>query len=198
MQDLEQTIQMALDFIRGIWIKKRYVMIFSWLICPIGFFYVLTLPDVYESDAQVYVDTRSVLQPLLRGMVAGSNPEQEIQMMARTLLSRANIEIIARQSDLDITVNGNEEYNKLIVELTDDIDLKGTGRDNIYTISYANESAEMARTVVQETLDLFVEGSLGSSRKDTDTTTRFLDEQIAEYENELAESEQRLADFQRK
>jgi polysaccharide chain length determinant protein (PEP-CTERM system associated) len=198
MQDLEKTIQMALDFIRGIWIKKRYVMICSWLICPIGFFYVLTLPDVYESDAQVYVDTRSVLQPLLRGMVVGSNPDQEVQMMARTLLSRANIEIVARQSDLDITVNGNEEYNKLITKLTEGIDLKGTGRDNIYTISYANESAEIARTVVQETLDLFVEGSLGSSRKDTDTTTRFLNEQIAEYENELAESEQRLANFQRK
>nr|WP_297348022.1 XrtA system polysaccharide chain length determinant [uncultured Glaciecola sp.] len=198
MQDLEKTIQMALDFIRGIWIKKRYVMICSWLICPIGFFYVLTLPDVYESDAQVYVDTRSVLQPLLRGMVVGSNPDQEVQMMARTLLSRANIEIVARQSDLDITVNGNEDYNKLITKLTEDIDLKGTGRDNIYTISYANESAEIARTVVQETLDLFVEGSLGSSKKDTDTTTRFLNEQIAEYENELAESEQRLANFQRK
>lgn len=198
MQDLEETIQMALDFIRGIWIKKRYVMICSWLICPIGFFYVLTLPDVYKSDAQVYVDTRSVLQPLLDGMVVGSNPEQEIEMMTRTLLSRSNIEIIARETDLDITVNGNENYNKLITKLTEEIDLKGTGRDNIYTISYANESPEMARAVVQETLDLFVQGSLGSSRQGTDTTTRFLDEQIAEYENELVESEQRLANFQRK
>lgn len=198
MQDLEQTIQMVLDFIRGIWIKKRYVMICSWLICPIGFFYVMTLPDVYKSDAQVYVDTRSVLQPLLVGMVIGSNPAQEIQMMARTLLSRSNVEAIVRESDLDITVNGDEEYNKLIINLTKNISLKGTGRDNIYTISYANENPEMARTVVQETLDLFVEGSLGSSRKGNDTTTRFLDEQIAEYENELAESEQRLANFQKK
>ncbi|PKI02384.1 XrtA system polysaccharide chain length determinant [Glaciecola sp. 33A] len=198
MQDLEQTIEMVIDFIRGIWIKKRYVMICSWLICPVGFFYIITLPDVYESDAQVYVDTRSVLQPLLVGMVIGSNPAQEIQMMARTLLSRANVEIIARQSDLDITVVGDEDYNKLIIRLTNDISLSGTGRDNIYTISYANESPEMARTVVQETLDLFVEGSLGSSQQGNDTTTRFLDEQIAEYENDLAESEQRLAAFQRK
>jgi len=51
----------------------------------------------------------------------------------------------------------------------------------------------MARSSA-ETLDLFVEGSLGSSEKrKTDTTTRFLDEQIAEYEKwKLAESEQRL------
>jgi polysaccharide chain length determinant protein (PEP-CTERM system associated) len=197
MQDLEQTIQMVLDFIRGIWIKKRYVMICSWLICPIGFFYVTTLPDVYESDAQVFVDTRSVLQPILRGLAFGTNPEQEIQMMAKTLLSRSNVETIARESDLDITVTTDEAYNKLITNLTDNIKLAGTGRDNIYTISYANKDPRMARTVVQETLDLFVEGSLGSSRRDVDTTTRFLDDQIAEYESSLSESEQRLADFKK-
>jgi polysaccharide chain length determinant protein (PEP-CTERM system associated) len=197
MQDLEQTIQMVLDFIRGIWIKKRYVMICSWLICPIGFFYVTTLPDVYESDAQVFVDTRSVLQPILSGLAFGTNPEQEIQMMAKTLLSRSNVETIARESDLDITVTTDEAYNKLITNLTDDINLAGTGRDNIYTISYANQNPGMARTVVQETLDLFVEGSLGNSRRDVDTTTRFLDDQIAEYESSLSESEQRLADFKK-
>jgi polysaccharide chain length determinant protein (PEP-CTERM system associated) len=197
MQDLEQTIQMVLDFIRGIWIKKRYVMICSWLICPIGFFYVTTLPDVYESDAQVFVDTRSVLQPILRGLAFGTNPEQEIQMMAKTLLSRSNVETIARESDLDITVTTDDAYNKLITNLTNDINLAGTGRDNIYTISYANQNPAMARTVVQETLDLFVEGSLGNSRRDVDTTTRFLDDQIAEYESSLSESEQRLADFKK-
>lgn len=197
MQELEQTIQMVLDFIRGIWIKKRYVMICSWLLCPIGFFYVTTLPDVYESDAQVFVDTRSVLQPILSGLAFGTNPEQEIQMMAKTLLSRANVETIARESDLDITVNGDEEYNKLITQLTADISMSSTGRNDIYTIAYSNQSPEMARTVVQETLDLFVEGSLGNSRRDEDTTTRFLDEQIAEYEARLSEGEQRLADFQR-
>lgn len=197
MQDLEQTIQMVLDFIRGIWIKKRYVMICSWLICPIGFFYVTTLPDVYESDAQVFVDTRSVLQPVLSGLAFGTNPEQEIQMMAKTLLSRSNVETIARESDLDITVTTDEAYNKLITNLTDNINLAGTGRDNIYTISYANQNPGMARTVVQETLDLFVEGSLGNSRRDVDTTTRFLDDQIAEYESSLSESEQRLADFKK-
>ncbi len=197
MQDLEQTIQMVLDFIRGIWIKKRYVMICSWLICPIGFFYVTTLPDVYKSDAQVFVDTRSVLQPILSGLAFGTNPEQEIEMMAKTLLSRSNVETIARESDLDISATTDESYNKLISDLTDDIRLSGTGRDNIYTISYSNENPRMARTVVQETLDLFVEGSLGSSRRDVDTTTRFLDDQIAEYEASLSESEQRLADFKK-
>jgi polysaccharide chain length determinant protein (PEP-CTERM system associated) len=197
MQDLQQTIQQVLDYVRGIWIRKRYLIICSWLICPLGFAYVANLPDVYESKAQVFVDTRSMLAPLLVGISIYTNPEQEVQMMAKTLLSRTNVEEIARESDLDITVTTDAQYEALIAELTNNIKLRSTGRDNIFTISYASPSPQLARTVVQETLDLFVEGSLGNNRRDSDTATRFLDEQIAEYEARLSEAEQQRADFQR-
>nr|WP_136251745.1 XrtA system polysaccharide chain length determinant [Ningiella ruwaisensis] len=197
MQDLQQTIQMVLDYIRGIWIRKRYLIITSWLICPLGFVYVANLPDVYESRAQVFVDTRSMLAPLLSGISIYTNPEQEVQMMAKTLLSRDNIEKIARESDLDITVTTDIEYEEMIQELTNDIQLRSTGRDNIYTISYSSRRPQLSRTVVQETLDIFVEGSLGNNRRDSNTASRFLDEQIAEYEARLSEAEQQRADFQR-
>ena len=197
MQDLQQTLVQVLDYIKGVWIKKRYVIIFSWLICPVGFVYVASLPDVYSSKAQVFVDTRSVLQPLLRGLAIQTNPDQEIQMMAKTLLSRSNVEKIARESDLDITTTTEAEFETLVTNLTKTIQLSSTGRDNIYNISFSNEAPSTAQRVVQETLDLFVEGALGNNRKDTDTAGRFLDEQIAEYESRLTEAEQRLANFKR-
>ena len=197
MQDLQQTLTQILDYVKGVWIKKRYVIIFSWLICPVGFLYVASLPDTYQSKAQVFVDTRSVLQPLLRGLAFQTNPEQEIQMMAKTLLSRSNVEKIARKSDLDITTSTEDEFGDLVTSLTKDIKLSSAGRSNIYNISYFNRDPIVAQRVVQETLDLFVEGSLGNSRKDSDTASRFLDEQIAEYESRLSEAEQRLANFKR-
>tara|TARA_A200000113_G_scaffold207587_1_gene205285 strand:- start:11851 stop:13419 length:1569 start_codon:yes stop_codon:yes gene_type:complete len=197
MQDLQQTLTQILDYVKGVWIKKRYVIIFSWLLCPAGFLYVASLPDVYSSKAQVFVDTRSVLQPLLKGLAIQTNPDQEIQMMAKTLLSRSNVEKIARESDLDITTQNEDEFDELVNSLTSNIKLNKTGRDNIYNISYSNQSPNIAQRVVQETLDLFVEGALGNNRKDTDTAGRFLDEQIAEYESRLSEAEQRLANFKR-
>jgi len=197
MQDLQQTLIQILDYVKGVWIKKRYVIIFSWLICPVGFLYVASLPDVYSSKAQVFVDTRSVLQPLLRGLAIQTNPDQEIQMMAKTLLSRSNVEKIARESDLDIKTTTEAEFETLVTNLTKDIQLSSTGRDNIYNISFSDEVPTVAQRVVQETLDLFVEGALGNNRKDTDTAGRFLDEQIAEYESRLTEAEQRLANFKR-
>jgi polysaccharide chain length determinant protein (PEP-CTERM system associated) len=197
MQDLQQTLVQILDYVKGVWIKKRYVIIFSWLICPIGFVYVASLPDVYSSKAQVFVDTRSVLQPLLRGLAIQTNADQEIQMMAKTLLSRSNVEKIARESDLDITTQSEAEFDSLVTGLSNSIKLTKTGRDNIYNIAYSNKVPNVAQRVVQETLDLFVEGALGNNRKDSDTAGRFLSEEIAEYESRLSEAEQRLANFKR-
>ena len=121
MQELQQTIEMILDYIRGIWLKKRYIMLCSWLICPVGFGYIAMMPDVYKSEAVVFVDTRSMLQPLLSGLAIQTNPQQEIAMMAQTLLSRSNVEIIARESDLDITVNNADAYSRLITNLSNSI-----------------------------------------------------------------------------
>lgn len=197
MQDLQQTIQTILDYVKGIWIRKRYLIVCSWLICPLGFVYVASLPDVYQSEAQVYVDTRSMLEPLLVGISIYNDPESEVRMMAQTLKSRSNIEEIARQSDLDVTVTTDATYEELILGLTSDIKLRSTSRSNIYTISYTHEKPQVARTVVQETLNVFVEGSLGGNRTGSDTASRFIDEQIAEYEARLSEAEQQRADFRR-
>lgn len=197
MQDLQQSLVQLLDLVKGIWIKKRHVIIVSWLVCPIGFIAVATLPDEYTSKAQVYVDTRSVLQHLLKGLAIQSDPDSEVRMMARTLLSRSNVEKIARESDLDITTNSEQEFEDLVTALAFEIQLRSAGRDNIYNISYEHPNAVTAQRVVQATLDLFVEGSLGNNRRDTDTAGRFLEEQIAEYESRLTEAEQRLANFKR-
>jgi polysaccharide chain length determinant protein (PEP-CTERM system associated) len=198
MQDLRKTLELIIGYLKGVWVKKRYIMICTWLICPVGFVYVASMPKVYESSARVYVDTRSELQPLLRGLALQTDPGQEVAMMVQTLLSRPNIEIIARESDLDISASNAVEYEDLIYSLSNKIRLKATGRDNLYTISYSHQNPEMARTVVQETLDLFVEGTKGNSRKDSDSASQFIDEQIDEYETRLSGSEQRLVNFKRK
>lgn len=197
MQDLQQTLVQLLDLVKGIWIKKRHVIIVTWIVCPIGFAVVATLPDQFTSKAQVYVDTRSVLQHLLKGLAIQSDPDSEVRMMARTLLSRSNVEKIARESDLDLTTNSEQEFEDLVTMLSYEVQLRSAGRDNIYNISYEHPNAVTAQRVVQETLDLFVEGSLGNNRRDTDTAGRFLEEQIAEYESRLTEAEQRLANFKR-
>ncbi|MBC3765752.1 XrtA system polysaccharide chain length determinant [Neptunicella marina] len=197
MMGIQQALDQALTFLKGIWIKKRYIIISSWLICPIGWGLVSTMPDQYESSAKVFVDTNSLLRPLLRGLAVYNNPEQQVNLVARTLLSRPNLEKIAREADLDIQAKTQEDLDEVIDELKKNISLSSTREDNIYTISYPSASPELSQKIVQITLNEFVETSLGSNRKSSDSAEEFLNRQIKEYEQRLLEAEQRLAEFKR-
>lgn len=198
MDNIQQTLDELLGYLKGIWIKKRFIIVCTWLVCPVAWLYVANMQDVYQSSAKVYADTRSILQPLLRGLALQTNIDQELQLMAKTLLSRPNLEKIARNTDLDITTTNEVQYEALINMLKREIEFKASGRENIYTIYFEHQDPKVAKRVVEETLTLFVESTLGSNRKDSDTATKFLDSQISEYEKRLAASELRLSDFKRK
>lgn len=198
MDNLQQTIDEIVGYLKGIWIKKRFIILTTWLICPIAWLYVANLQDVYESNAKVFADTRSILQPLLRGLALQTNIDQELQLMTKTLLSRPNLEKIARNTDLDINAKTEAQYESLINMLKNGIKFRAAGRENIYTIDFEHSNPRIAKRVVEETLTLFVESTLGSNRQDSDTATKFLDSQIAEYEKRLAASETRLSDFKRR
>ena len=102
---MQEVIEQVLEYLKGIWIKRRYMMIATWLICPVGWLVVAQLENVYESEATVFADTQSILGPLLKGLTVETNTEAQIQLMVRTLLSRPNLERISRMTDLDVQAN---------------------------------------------------------------------------------------------
>lgn len=183
---------------RGIWRFRWYAMVIAWLVCILGWAFVLRMPDVYEASARVYVDTKSVLQPLLRGLALPTDSRQEIELMTKTLLSRPNLEKLARMTDLDLKAKTPEEMESLLDSLARKISFGSTKRENLYTIAYVHSDRELAKRVVQSLLTIFVETALGESRADTDVAQRFLDAQIKEYEARLVAAEERLAEFKRK
>ncbi|MCC2614851.1 lipopolysaccharide biosynthesis [Aestuariibacter halophilus] len=195
MLGIQEAIDQVMNYVKGVWIKKRYIIVSSWLICPIGWGVVATMPDEYESSARLFVDTNSLLRPLLRGLAVYNNPEQQVNLVAQTLLSRPNLEKIAREADLDITVNTQAEMDELVEGLRQNIKIASTQEQNIYTIRYTSESPELSQRVVRITLNEFIESSLGSNRQSSDSAEEFLTRQIEEYEQRLEEAEQRLADF---
>ncbi len=197
MKELNLAIEMLLIYLQGVWLRRRYIVITAWLVCPIGWILVFNMPPTFEANAKIYVETRSVLDPVLQGLTIRDNPEREIQLMARTLLSRPNLEKIARATDLDISASDSQSYENLINSLQNKIKLSAAGRENIYVISYTNSSPQLAKRLVQETLNIFVESRVGNAVADKRKASEFIDEQIAEYETRLGEAESRLSDFKK-
>lgn len=197
MKEINLAIEMLLIYLQGVWLRRRYIIITAWLICPLGWLFVFNLPPTYEANAKIYIETRSALDPILAGLTLRNDPDEEVQLMARTLLSRPNLEDIARATDMDVTASDKAAYENLINHLQDDIKLTSAGRENLYVISYANASPQLAKRLVQETVNKFVESRMGNAVADNRKAADFLDSQIKDYEKRLAEAEARLSEFKK-
>jgi polysaccharide chain length determinant protein (PEP-CTERM system associated) len=192
---MQEILDQVYSYVRGVWRRRWPMIMVAWLVCLVGWPMVLKMPDQYSASAKLHVDTRSMLGPLLRGLAAQTSLGQEVQLVTRTLLSRPNLEKVARMTDLDLQAKSPAAMESLIDSLKNRISLRGTGKENIYTISFHDSDPKLAKKVVQSLLTIFMESSLGSSRQETDTAQRFLNEQIKEYEARLIEAENRLKEF---
>ena len=144
-----------------------------------------------------------MLQPLLKGLSVDINPQDEINVMSRILLSRENLLTVIRETDMDLGADTPEAREALVSRLADGIQINGVGAGkdrptNIYEISYQSQSAEQAFKVVFNLLNSLIENTLNSGRLDTARAEEFLNEQIQDYEQRLIKSEERLAEFQKK
>ena len=194
---MHELVDQLVTYLKGIWRHRWYIVIVAWAVSVIGWAVVYKMPDRYAASARVYVDTQTILKPLLSGMVVQLNVDQQVAMMSRTLLSRPNLERLVSMADLDITTRTATDKEGLIDGLAGQIQIASAGKDNLYEISYAHAKPDVAKRVVQALLTIFVEGSLGDKRKDADSARRFIDEQIKAYEQKLITAENALKDFKR-
>ncbi len=196
---MELLIAQLLVVVRRMW-KYRWVgLIVAWVTGVIGAVVVFVLPDRYEASARIYVDTQSILKPLMSGLAVQPNVEQQVTMLSRTLISRPNVEKLVRMADLDLKNQSKAQQEATIESVTSNLSIQSSGRgDNLYVLGYRDSDPETAKRVVQSLVSIFVESSLGQTRQGTSTATTFINEQIKTYEAKLEEAETRLKEFRLK
>ena len=192
---MDELISQISTITRGMWKHRWLGLLVAWVAAALGVIVVSSVPDKYEASARIFVDTQSILKPLMSGLVVQPNVEQQVVMLSRTLISRPNIEKLIRMADLDLENQSKASREALIDRLVKTLEIKNVGRDNLYTLSFRDSSPEKAKQVVQSLVSIFIESSLGDTRKDSDTAKKFIDEQIKNYVSKLEEAETRLKDF---
>jgi polysaccharide chain length determinant protein (PEP-CTERM system associated) len=184
-----------LNFLKAIGKYRWHAVVITWVVAVAGWAVVLKLPDQYEASARVYVDTQSILKPLLSGMTTTPAVEQQVLFMRGTLFSRPNVEKVMRMVDLDVKATSANEHDKMVDELLSKIKLSGTERDDIYTITYTTSNPKLGKDVVQAFLQIFVEGGSSGKKQDSDKAIQFIDDQIRSYEEKLIAAENSLKEF---
>ncbi|GAB3289841.1 XrtA system polysaccharide chain length determinant [Parahaliea aestuarii] len=193
---MQDALAQIWSYALGVWRHRWLVLVVAWLIAIAAWVWIWRLPEAYVASARIYVDTNSVLRPLLRGLAIQPDIDQRIAMMSRTLLSRPNLEKLMRMTDLDLNVSTELEREDMVADLRKAISLSGDrGNSSLYSISVRDSDREMAKRIAQSLITVFIESSRTDKRDDSSGAQSFIDEQIAEYEKRLVEAENRLARF---
>jgi len=193
-----ELLELVTLHLRGMW-KRRWIgLAAAWIAAIVGVAVVWRLPDRYEASARVYVDTQSLLRPVMAGLSIQPNLEQQAALVSRTLITRTNVERLVRMTNGKTAVAAEVPADTVVDAMLNSLRLTGDAGNNSYLITYRDTDPQRAKAVVQSLLDIFVESSLGDKRQDTRNALDFLDEQIKRYEQSLQAAESKLKDFKLK
>jgi polysaccharide chain length determinant protein (PEP-CTERM system associated) len=179
----------------AIWKYRRWGFLTTFIIGILGATASVLAPGEYEATARAYVDTQSILKPLMQGMTVQPNVEQQVQMMARTLISRPNLERVMKEAGLDRDLPEGSSREPVLVQLEKKILLKPAGGTNFYRIAYRHRSQDATLKVVDSLLSIFVESTQNNQARDMRQALAFVDEQIAISKKKLEDTENALKDF---
>lgn len=188
--------------LNGLWKRRWLIAAAAWLAALAGWFLIWLIPDEYESRAQVFVQTETILQPVLNGVTARPDFSSRVEVMRLQLLARPNVEEIIYRSGLDKRIEASSEVERqakmqgMVNWVASNIDIRSP-RDMYFVITYDHSNPETAKRVTDAVLNLLIEQDIGANLSENATAKRQLDLQIEEFEERLQANEIAVATFRR-
>jgi polysaccharide chain length determinant protein (PEP-CTERM system associated) len=192
-------LQTAQELLREVWRARWLAVGVAWGASLVLGVAVLLMKDRYEASARVYIDTQTVLKPLMAGLAFQPDIQQQITMLARTLISRPNIELLRASKDIGWETMDPQTREQEISGLMKSIQMApGGGGNNVYAISYRDTDPQRAQRLVERLVKMFVNSSGDGKKKDSEDARNFIEEEIRTYEAKLVEAENKLKDYKLK
>ena len=203
------TIEKALEDVRSAWRFRWFAVATAFVVALIGWTIVFALPDRYETDASVFVDTRTALKPALKNLTMEQDVDAQINYVRQSLLGEAAARK-DRQGHRRTAGDGHRRaraaprsWRKLADRITLTVSSAGNQGDErstagtIYSIDYLDSDPARSMKVVETLLNNFIEQTLGGKREGSENVQKFLEARIKDYEQRLSAAEDKIAAFKK-
>src|SRR5262249_45248828 len=124
--------------------RRRWVALAGLML--LGSTIVVSLPDQYQAAARVYVDTDSLMGPLLKGIAIEDDPTQQLAIMQSTLLSRPNLTEVARAVFPAMDASNEVDVEDAMDRLKTRTDVEVSG-NKLFTIAHVESDPKLAKDV---------------------------------------------------
>lgn len=196
-----------LDEVRGGWRFRWWGLLTAVAVAAVGWLIIFALPDRYEAQAEVLVDTRTALKPVLQGLATNQDVNVQLNYVRQALLAGPQLTEFAQRAGIMPANLGPADEEALLDALRKRIDLTvertpdqgSEGGANVgsttYGITYQDVDRARALRLVQMLMSALIDETLGGSQQGSENAQQFLKTQIGDYEKRLQAAEDRLAAF---
>jgi polysaccharide chain length determinant protein (PEP-CTERM system associated) len=165
----------------------------------------LVLPNRYESDTLILIQSQTIPNTLVKSIVT-DDLTARVASLEEQVLSRTRLEEIIKHYDLFKDDIGKEPMEQMVDDLRKDIELTAVkpiikSRDQTlpgFSIAVTLSTAQLAQQVCAEITSKFLEENLRQRAQSASGATNFFQAQLDDAKRKIDEQDAKLADFKRK
>jgi protein tyrosine kinase modulator len=199
-------VDQVLDELQGVWRHRWLALAVATAVAAVGWTVIFSLPDLYEADAKIFVDSSTALKPILEGLAVEQDVNAELNYVRQSLLAGPQIEKIARKSGVlpDSVIDPERRAaildqfaHRIVIDVSDASSTGENARSGgtIYEIRYRDRERARSLKVVSTMLRALVDETQGGKQAAAQSAQSFLEQQIQSYGKRLNVAEDRLAAF---
>jgi len=181
-------------------LRRKYIALSVGLavlsICTWGSFF---WPKTYEAGSTVFIEKRSIINPLIQGVGVPTNMEERLRTIRDSITTRNIVERVIKKLGIDAKAKNSAQYEGLIDDIRKKLDIKVKGttarETDLFTISYTGEDPKTVMDLVNTLVSEYIEENLGYRRTDAHSAYEFIQTQLLEYKGKLEESDKATREF---
>src|SRR6266851_3644847 len=168
------------------------------------------LPSAYRSTATILIEQQEMPPDLVRSTIS-SYADQRIQVISQQVMTRANLMRVVEKYNLYPSQRATKTSEEILQRLTKDIKLdllkaavidqrsgSKTTATIAFSLSYEVEAPQVAQSVANELVTLFLSENLKTRQQKTAETSAFLSDEATKLNEHVTETEAKLAKFKAK
>jgi polysaccharide chain length determinant protein (PEP-CTERM system associated) len=193
---------LPLSIARMLW-KQRTLVLIVWLVLTgLAAVYVFQLPNVYEGEAVLLVDSQKIPEKFVASTVQVTL-EDSLNAISEQVLSSHLLEKIVDKYHLYAGLARTKTRAELVDKLRHDLNIGverglSLGRPGAFRISYDAPNPVTAAGVVNDVCNLFVTQNSKTRERRAEGTSEFIENQLKQAKKSLDEQEAQLSQYKLK
>jgi len=157
------------------------------------------LPSIYRSGTLILIEQPSVPSQYVVSNIT-DNLQERLQSISQQILSRTRLLQIIEASNLYSQERQRMSPDEVVEQMRKDIEIElvrspGSEQLSSFNVYYSSRDPHLAQQVTSELTNLFITENLEVRQKQSENTTKFLQNELEEARKTLSQQEEKIREF---